>query len=73
MSAAGRPSLRLVIAVALCATLGLTACGRRGALDPPPGGSAAAQPGADDDDQNSQGAAAAQGQKKRIPLDVLLN
>jgi predicted small lipoprotein YifL len=36
-----RPFLRLAVAGALVATLGLAACGRKGPLDPPP--SAAAQ------------------------------
>jgi predicted small lipoprotein YifL len=36
-----RPFLRLALAVALAASLGLAACGRKGGLDPPPGGSLA--------------------------------
>lgn len=41
-----RPFLRLALAAALAASLGLAACGRKGPLDPPPGGplSGEAQP-----------------------------
>src|SRR3972149_10996237 len=34
-----RPFLRLALAGALVASLGLAACGRKGPLDPPPGAS----------------------------------
>jgi predicted small lipoprotein YifL len=34
-----RPLLRLALAGALVASLGLAACGRKGPLDPPPGAS----------------------------------
>ena len=34
-----RPFLRLALIGALAASLGLTACGRKGPLDPPPGAS----------------------------------
>jgi predicted small lipoprotein YifL len=70
-----------VVAVFAAATL-LTACGRKGPLDPPPAASVtgekaapigsaatAANPGVD---ANGKPLAPA-GEKKRIPLDVLLN
>ena len=40
MTATGQLSLRLALIVALAATLGLTACGRKGPLDPPPAATA---------------------------------
>ena len=70
-----RPYLRLAVIGALAATLGLTACGRKGSLDPPPGAAVA-----------NQGTVAGQtvmsptgnprapvGPDRRIPLDNLLN
>ncbi len=73
-----RPLLRLALIGALAASLGLAACGRKGALDPPPGASLAG-------DQTAPGGEkkyilgpdgkplAPAGPNKRIPLDVLLN
>ncbi len=88
-----RPFLGLALIAALMASLGLAACGRKGALDPPPGASltgeqsAASSPMAnpitspiggqaknDNTGMDASGhALAPKGQKKQIPLDVLLN
>ena len=89
-----RPFLRLALIGMAVAALGLTACGRKGPLDPPPGASMASEPQASAPEPlNSRAAApiggqardgnagidakgrprAPQGEKKRIPLDVLLN
>ncbi len=71
---------RLALIAALIAALGLTACGRKGPLDPPPGASLAG-------DQTGPAGApkyapvlgpdskplAPPGPNKPIPLDVLLN
>ena len=73
MSRFDRPFARIVAAVALL-TLGLTlsACGRKGPLDPPPG--AAVGPGGTLIELDQEGRPLAPpGQKKRIPLDVLLD
>jgi predicted small lipoprotein YifL len=72
--------LRLALVGALVAALGLAACGRKGPLDPPPGASLAPQQ-APIGGQNTQNAGvnaegraqAPSGEKKRIPLDALLN
>jgi predicted small lipoprotein YifL len=78
---------RLALAGALVASLGLAACGRKGALEPPPGASLEGVPQANmpgmittpapatppqADNFNGQ-PAAPKGPKKKIPLDVLLN
>ena len=63
-----------VAAVAALLALGLTlsACGRKGPLDPPPG--AYAGPGGVLVEMDQEGRPLAPpGQKKRIPLDVLLD
>ena len=68
-----RPFARIVAVAALLA-LGLTlsACGRKGPLDPPPG--AAIGPGGTLIELDQEGRPLAPpGQKKRIPLDVLLD
>jgi len=83
-----RTMFRLVLAGALVASLGLAACGRKGALEPPPGASldgepqpnmpgmittpAPATPAQSADNPDGQ-PAAPKGPKKKIPLDVLLN
>ena len=80
-----RPFLRLALIGALAASLGLTACGRKGPLDPPPGASLVggqAVP-ADEAPKDSRASRpilgsdgkpiAPGGTNKRIPLDVLLN
>ena len=79
-----RPVLRLAVIgalVALVASIGLSACGRKGPLDPPPGASLAGQQITPEDidtrDKPLLGRdgkpIAPAGQNKRIPLDVLLN
>ena len=71
---------RLALAVALAASLGLAACGKKGPLDPPPGASLEGEPQANMPNlMSSKGmtpdnsAAATNKPKKHIPLDVLLN
>jgi predicted small lipoprotein YifL len=77
-----RPFLRLALISALAASLGLTACGRKGPLDPPPAASLAGEqpvttgeaPGGDRPILGPDGRPIAAGRtNKRIPLDVLLN
>jgi predicted small lipoprotein YifL len=79
-----RSFLRLALAGALVASLGLAACGRKGPLDPPPaaaapaGDSRAASIGSESAKDNTGvgphgQAVAPKGPNKRIPLDVLLN
>jgi predicted small lipoprotein YifL len=83
-----RPVLRLALMGALAASIGLSACGRKGPLDPPPGASLAGQQitpeGVETRDRPSTGPdkpitgpdgkpLAPGGANKRIPLDVLLN
>ena len=73
MSRSSRPFARVAVVAALLA-LGLTlsACGRKGPLDPPPG--AAVGPGGTLIELDQEGRPLAPpGQKKRIPLDVLLD
>ena len=73
MSRFDRPFARIVAVAALLA-LGLTlsACGRKGPLDPPPG--AAIGPGGTLIELDQEGRPLTPpGQKKRIPLDVLLD
>ncbi len=73
MSRFDRPLIRAAAVAALFA-LGLTlsACGRKGLLDPPPG--AMAGPGGVLIETDQEGRPLAPpGQKKRIPLDVLLD
>jgi predicted small lipoprotein YifL len=81
-----RSFLRLALAGALVASLGLAACGRKGPLDPPPAAAAAAPAGdsraapiGSESAKDNPGvgphgqAVAPKGPNKRIPLDVLLN
>ena len=71
-----RPVLRLVLIGALAASIGLSACGRKGPLDPPPGASVTGQQITPEGVENSgtHGKPIAPGgTNKRIPLDVLLN
>jgi len=77
-----RHCLRIALAAALVAALGLGACGRKGPLDPPPGASLEGEPQANLPDLMSSkgqtppaanGTPTAQAPKKHIPLDVLLN
>ena len=72
MSRLDRPVLRIAALSALLA-LGLTlsACGRKGPLDPPPGTVMTPQGPIELD--SSGRPIAPPGEKKRIPLDVLLD
>ena len=75
MTRPDRPVLRAAMLGALVLALGLTlsACGRRGPLDPPPGASSGAAT-ARGIELDSQGRPLApQGQKRRLPIDWLLD
>ena len=61
-----------VIGLLLGLGLALSACGRKGPLDPPPASLSDPQPNALQTDQQGRDIAPP-GQKKRIPLDVLLD
>jgi predicted small lipoprotein YifL len=75
------PVFRLALIAALAAAISLSACGRKGPLDPPPGASLAGQQitpeGVETRDRPILGPdgkpLAPAGANKRIPLDVLLN
>jgi len=75
-----RQLLRLALIGAIAASLGLTACGRKGPLDPPPAASLAGDQAAPAGKikyapvlgPDGKPIAPA-GPNKRIPLDVLLN
>ncbi len=75
------PVLRIALIGVLVASIGLSACGRKGTLDPPPGASLAGQQitpeGVETRDKPITGPdgkpLAPGGANKRIPLDVLLN
>ena len=73
MSRFSRPFARVATVAALFALgLALSACGRKGPLDPPPG--AYVGPGGALVEVDQQGPPIAPpGEKKRIPLDVLLD
>lgn len=74
MTRPDRPVLRAAILGALALVLGLTlsACGRKGPLDPPAASSAVEQPAQLETD--SQGKSLAPpGQKKRLPIDWILD
>ena len=68
-----RSVVRIAV-VGLLIGLGLTlsGCGRKGPLDPPPAALSGPQPNALQTDQQGRDIAPP-GQKKRIPLDVLLD
>ncbi|HWV42904.1 LPS translocon maturation chaperone LptM [Pseudorhodoplanes sp.] len=76
-------SYRLAIAAVLAASLGLSACGRKGPLDAPPGGLAANPAGSLDQETEQGGELIRRGSARElpiirgpdrsIPLDVLLN
>ena len=76
-----RLSLRFALIGLLTLSLGLTACGRKGPLDPPPGASlAGSQPAAAGDARYGPQPIGPDGKplapagiNKSIPLDVLLN
>jgi predicted small lipoprotein YifL len=73
VSCSFRPALRLAATGALLLALGLTlsACGRRGPPDAPPGVVSGPQGTYELDEQGRPIAPA--GQKKRLPIDVLLD
>jgi predicted small lipoprotein YifL len=81
VSHSDRPFLRIVLIGALIASVGLTACGRKGPLDPPPGASITGeQPSPTSMDVRDRPVLGPDGKvlvpagtKKPIPLDVLLN
>jgi predicted small lipoprotein YifL len=76
-------SYRLAVVAVLAAALGVSACGRRGALDAPPGGLAANPAGSLDEETDeggevvrrgsARGLPIIRGPDRRIPLDVLLD
>jgi len=68
-----RPALRLAAIGALMLALGLTlsACGRRGPLEAPPGAVMTRQGQIELDSQGRP--IAPTGEKKRLPIDVLLD
>ena len=76
-------SYRLASVIILAAALGLSACGRKGALDAPPGGLAANPTGSLDEETDeggevvrrgsARGLPIIRGPDRPIPLDVLLN
>jgi predicted small lipoprotein YifL len=76
-----RSVVRLALIGVLAASIGLSACGRKGPLDPPPGASLAGEQatpaGVETRDKSILGPdgkpLAPAGANKRIPLDVLLN
>ena len=77
-----RPFLRLALIGGLAASLGLTACGRKGPLDPPPAASLAGEQPVTAGEVSGDNRPlvgpdgkpiAAGNVNKRIPLDVLLN
>ncbi len=76
-------SYRLAVVALLAATLGLSACGRKGPLDAPPGG-LASNPAGSLDEETSEGGEVVKrgsarglpiikGPNRRIPLDALLD
>ena len=68
-----RPVFRIAATSALVLALGLTlsACGRRGPLDPPPGAYNTSQGVIELDAEGRP--IAPPGEKKRLPIDVLLD
>ena len=74
MSRLDRPVLRIAALGALLLALGLTlsACGRKGPLDPPPASLAGPQPGNIQTDAEGR-PLAPPGEKKRLPIDWLLD
>jgi predicted small lipoprotein YifL len=77
-----RSYLRLALIGVVAASLALSACGRKGPLDPPPGASLTGDKAAPADSKSasthlrtgSRGQPIApRGPNKRIPLDALLN
>jgi predicted small lipoprotein YifL len=70
-----RPVLRAAVLGGLALVLGLTlsACGRRGPMDPPPGASSGADQPADIQLDAQGRPFAPVGQKRRLPIDWLLD
>jgi len=70
-----RPVLRAAILGGLTLVLGLTlsACGRRGPLDPPPSASSSLEQPADIQTDAQGRPLAPVGQKRRLPIDWLLD
>jgi len=66
-----RSFLRVALIAALTAAFALTACGRKGSLDPPPAKAAAGAPA--DGTTAAPAPAAARQPDRRIFLDYLLN
>ena len=76
-------SYRFALVAVLAVALGLSACGRKGALDAPPGGLAANPTGSLDEETaeggevirrgSARGLPIIRGPDRRIPLDVLLD
>ncbi len=76
-------SYRLAVVALLAAALGLSACGRKGALDAPPVGLAANPTGSLDEETaeggelvkrgTARGLPIIRGPDRRIPLDILLD
>jgi predicted small lipoprotein YifL len=76
-------SYRLAGVAVLAAALGLSACGRKGALDAPPGGLASNPTGSLEEETSeggevirrgsARGLPIIRGPDRRIPLDVLLD
>ena len=74
---------RLAVVALLAAALGLSACGRKGALDAPPGGLASNPTGSLDEETeeggevikrgSARGLPIIRGPDRRIPLDILLD
>jgi predicted small lipoprotein YifL len=74
---------RLAAVAVLAVALGLSACGRKGALDAPPGGLSANPTGSLDEETDTggevirrgsaRGLPIIRGPDRRIPLDVLLD
>jgi|SoiMethySBSTD1v2_1073268.scaffolds.fasta_scaffold953589_2 predicted small lipoprotein YifL len=65
------PVLRVALLAALLA-LGLSGCGRKGPLDPPPASLAGPQQSAIETDADGR-PLAPPGEKKRLPIDFLLD
>jgi predicted small lipoprotein YifL len=67
-----RPVSRAALFGALALGLTLSACGRKGPLDPPPGAFTAPQPSAIETDADGR-PIAPPGQQRRLPIDWLLD
>ena len=75
MARSDRPVLHAAILGGLALVLGLTlsACGRRGPLDPPPGASSSLDQSADIQKDAQGRPLAPVGEKRRLPIDWLLD